>query len=94
MSPPLALEHARIDLGLTIASLWLAYFALGGTKSAAELGSYLIEGDPAGATATSAADHDAIVHALNEAYDEDRGVGYPLPYHGEPTSGDPRDNGR
>jgi hypothetical protein len=64
------LEEARIHLGLSVLELWLAYFSLGGVTDAAELGAYLT-GDTA---ATSAADHDAIVQALNEAL-ADRGEG-------------------
>jgi len=68
------LEVARRDLGLSVLELWTAYFALGGLRSVNELGAYLTTGGP-----SSTADHDAIVHALNEAY-LDRGerasVGY------------------
>ena len=63
------LELARIDLGLTVFELWLAYFALGGVRTALELRAYLSFGG-----ASSEADHDAIVHALNEEY-HDRGQG-------------------
>ena len=63
------LELARIDLGLTVFDLWVAYFALGGVRSALELRSYLSFGGD-----SSEADHDAIVHALNEEY-TDRGLG-------------------
>ena len=66
------LEIARVDLGLTVFDLWLAYFALGGVRTAIELRSYLSFGG-----ASSDADHDAIVHALNEAYLE-RGAGEAL----------------
>ena len=57
------LELARVDLGMTVFDLWLAYFALGGLRTALELGSYLSFGGN-----SSDADHDAIVHALNEEY--------------------------
>ena len=57
------LEVARLDLGLTVFELWIAYFALGGVRTAAELRSYLSVGG-----ASTDADHDAIVHALNEEY--------------------------
>ncbi len=66
------LELARADLGLTVFELWLAYFALGGVRTALELRSYLSFGG-----VSSHADHDAIVHALNEEYQErgrDQGV--------------------
>lgn len=66
----LPLELARIDLGLTVFELWLAYFALGGIRTALELRSYLAEGGE-----SSAADHDVIVQALNEEYSS-RGQGF------------------
>ena len=78
MTSLLALDDARLDLGLSVGSLWLSYFALGGTKTQAELTAYLLEGDREG-FATSDADHDAVVHALNEAY-LDRGADYPVAY--------------
>ena len=58
------LEAARVNLGLTMPGLWLDYFALGGLMDVAELAEYLIDLGPG----TSDADHDALVHALNEAY--------------------------
>jgi hypothetical protein len=61
------LELARVDLGLTVFELWVAYFALGGLRTAADLARYLTHGG-----GSSDADDDAIVHALNEAY-QDRG---------------------
>ena len=63
------LELARLDLGLTVFELWLAYFALGGVRSAIELRTYLSFGGE-----STDADHDAIVLALNEEY-SDRGQG-------------------
>lgn len=57
------LEVARLDLGMTVFELWVAYFALGGVRTAMELRSYLSFGGE-----SSDADHDAIVHALNEEY--------------------------
>ena len=58
------LEAARVDLGLTMPGLWLDYFALGGLMDVDELAEYLTDLGPG----TSASDHDALVHALNEAY--------------------------
>jgi hypothetical protein len=71
-----ALEVARLDLHLSLPDLWLGYFALGGTMDVAGLGSYLA-GEPS--PTPSDADHDAIVHALNEAYG-DIGKDHPVPY--------------
>jgi hypothetical protein len=70
------LELARLDLGLSVFDLWLDYFALGGQRTAVELGTYLTAGGP-----SSVADHDAVVHALNEAYlDRGRADHAILPY--------------
>jgi hypothetical protein len=70
------LENARLDLGLTITALWLDYFALGGRMDVDQLGTYLVEdGRP-----SSDADHDAIVHALNEAYGDAGSTADRLPY--------------
>ena len=70
-----ALEAARLDLGLTVADLWLDYFALGGLLDVDGLSTYLADAGPG----TSDADHDALVHALNEALD-DAGRPSRLPY--------------
>jgi hypothetical protein len=59
-------EACRLELGLSVFDLWLAYFTLGGLRSADELDAYL------GGDGSSDADHDTLVHALNEVY-EDRG---------------------
>ena len=72
-----ALEAARRELGLTVHALWLAYFALGGLMDARELEAYLLAVEPMG---RSDADHDAIVHALNEAYDDAGSTSARLPY--------------
>ena len=79
MTGTAALEAARAALGLSLADLWLAYFTIGGTKTPKELASYLADGDAVGTAATTEADHDAVVHALNEAYAE-QGGDHPLPY--------------
>ncbi|MDP1819200.1 MAG: hypothetical protein Q8K58_04825 [Acidimicrobiales bacterium] len=68
------LELARADLHWTVAQLWMAYFALGGLRTQAELGEYLQSGG-----ASSSADHGAIVQALNEEYLA-RGGDHPVPY--------------
>ncbi len=80
MSHPV-LERARVDLGLSVPDLWLAYFALGGHMDADELRAYLTEDGADGAPhpSTSDSDHDTIVHALNEAFG-DAGRDSPIPY--------------
>ena len=79
MTRPALLDEARLDLGLSLTDLWLAYFTLGGTKTPTELGSYLAAGDEPDRAPTTDADHDAVVHALNEAF-ADRGEDHPVPY--------------
>jgi hypothetical protein len=69
------LEAARVDLGLTVPGLWLDYFALGGRMDVTGLAEYLTDLGPG----TSSSDHDALVHALNEAY-VDAGSATRLPY--------------
>jgi hypothetical protein len=59
-----AFEACRVELGLSVFALWLAYFTLGGLRTAQELDHYLA-GDPF----APFADHDPLVHALNEAYE-------------------------
>jgi hypothetical protein len=74
MRDVIALEVARVELGLSLQELWMACFALGGRFDSRALGAYL-EGR-AGATDS---DHDVIVHALNETF-TDRGLDHPMPY--------------
>jgi hypothetical protein len=69
------LDAARRQLGMTMLDLWIAYFALGGHHDARTLTAYL---GGYGDTPTDS-DHDIIVHALNESY-QDRGENHPLPY--------------
>lgn len=74
MSDVVALEAARVELGLTPHDLWINYFALGGRCDSRELGAYR-----GGSDATTDADHDVIAHALNETF-VDRGRHHPMPY--------------
>jgi hypothetical protein len=61
---------------LTVADLWLRYFALGGEASELEVDAYLN-----GAIALPAAQHDVLAHAINERLDE---IAPPLaPYSGD-----------
>jgi len=69
---PLRAAQEFLELGMM--DLWIAYFELGGTQDAAHLNAYLKgDGD------VGPGDHDAIVHALNEAF-IDRGLDHPLDY--------------
>jgi hypothetical protein len=74
MNDVVALDSARLELGLTLHDLWVAYFALGGCCDSRALGAYLD-----GTGTTTDADHDVIVHALNETF-VDRGGNHPMPY--------------
>jgi hypothetical protein len=74
MNDVVALDSARLELGLTLHELWVAYFALGGCCDSRALGAYLD-----GTGTTTDADHDVIVHALNETF-VDRGRNHPVPY--------------
>jgi len=67
-------EHARHDLGLSVDALWLAYVALGGGATPAQLHRYLSDG-----TGFTAMQHDYVAQALNDSY-IDRGGNHPVPY--------------
>lgn len=70
----LRLEDARRQLGLSTMELWVDYFALGGTLDAIQLNGYLRgDGD------IGNADHNVLVHALNEVF-RARGQNHPLSY--------------
>lgn len=62
---PASFEACRLELGLSVFDLWLAYFSLGGRRTADELGRYLV-----GDGSSNDREHDTLVHALNEVYDE------------------------
>jgi hypothetical protein len=69
-----ALESARRALGLSLRTVWIRYFGLGGNASADELEQWL-----SGRSHLSVEDHDLVAHALNEEFDA-RGENHPLPY--------------
>ena len=70
----LRLEDARRQLGLSTMEVWVDYFALGGTLDAIQLNGYLRgDGD------IGDADHNVLVHALNEVFPA-RGQDHPLTY--------------
>jgi hypothetical protein len=70
----LPVEDARRQLGLSTMELWVDYFALGGILDAIQLDRYL-RGDGE----MGNADHNVLVHALNEAF-YDQGQNHPLAY--------------
>ena len=68
------LRGAVADAGLTIADLWLRYFALGGMSTVLELEAYLC-----GSLRLPGHDQNVLVHALNERFSE-LGRRQSLPY--------------
>jgi hypothetical protein len=69
-----ALDVARRRLNLSIADLWLEYFALGGQAGVDGLAAYLRnERD------FSDTEHNIVAHAMNERF-HDGGLNHPLAY--------------
>ncbi len=75
------LEQARRDLGLSVADLWLRYFALGGMNAALELEALLF-----GALISDAHNRDIVAVALNERFFE-LGRDHPVGYSGDESGG-------
>jgi hypothetical protein len=71
------LEQGRRDAGLSIAELWLRYFALGGMSTALEVEAVLY-----GALVATVHDRDVLAVALNERFSE-LGRDHPIPYAGD-----------
>jgi hypothetical protein len=68
------LEQARRKVGLSLADLWMRYFALGGMSSTLELEAILY-----GALIADQHDRDVLAVALNERFAE-MGDDHPIPY--------------
>jgi hypothetical protein len=68
------LEQARRDVGLSMADLWMRYFALGGMSSALELEAILYA-----ALIPEPHDRDVLAVALNERFAE-LGGDHPIAY--------------
>lgn len=74
------LEQARREVGLSIADLWMRYFALGGMSTALELEAILYN-----ALVADVHDRDVLTVAINERFAE-IGGDHPIPYSDdEPT---------
>ena len=71
------LEQARRDLGLSVADLWVRYFALGGMNAVLELEAILF-----GALISNAHNRDIMAVALNERFFE-LGRDHPIGYSGD-----------
>jgi hypothetical protein len=74
MSDIEVLEHARREAGLSIADLWMRYFALGGMGTMLEVEAILY-----GALVPIPYDRDVLSVALNERFAE-LGGDHPMPY--------------
>jgi hypothetical protein len=75
-------DHAVVDrfrreAGLSVADLWLRYFALGGVETPRRLESYLV-----GELDLESSQYDVLAHALNERLVE-IGKSDNCPYRGE-----------
>jgi hypothetical protein len=68
-----ALEQARREVGLSVADLWMRYFALGGVSTALEVEAILF-----GALIPITHDRDVLAVALNERFAE-MGGDHPIP---------------
>jgi hypothetical protein len=68
------LESARRATTLSRVDLWVRFFGLGGTASAAEFDRYL-----SGALQPTKTEHNIAVQALNE-YHLEHGENHPVPY--------------
>lgn len=69
------LNRARLNVGLSVETLWMRYFELGGAASAMELDAYL-----QGALVPRRLERDILAHAINEAARE-KGEGDVVSYH-------------
>jgi hypothetical protein len=74
MSDIEVLEHARREVGLSIADLWMRYFALGGMGTILEVEAILF-----GALIPIPYDRDVLAVAINERFAE-LGGDHPMPY--------------
>ena len=70
-----ALRAAQSGRAMPLVGVWIADVGMGGNLDAAHLGAYLDGTHPP----ISTADHDAIVHALNETF-MTLGQDHPLSY--------------
>ena len=74
------LERARREVGLSIADLWMRYFALGGMSTALELEAILFN-----ALVADVHDRDVLTVAINERFAE-MGGDHPIPYSDDDPS--------
>jgi hypothetical protein len=75
------LEGGRCRLQVGINELWIAYYAVGGDATVAQLQSWL-----AGEAVLPVRDHNYLAQALNDLR-IDRGAGQPIGYRATPDEG-------
>ncbi len=68
------LDAARVQAGMSVNELWMAYFALGGSRTAAWVRAFLDADTDPGLT-----DYDVLAQAVNERF-MDMGGDHPVPY--------------
>ncbi len=71
------ITDSRRRLGLSAMSLWIAYFAVGGNGSLADLTDWL-----SGATELTVRDYDLLAQAMNDQFVA-LGMDHPVPYNVE-----------
>ncbi len=79
MKPSVMLNTARQQASMSLSNLWVAYVAVGGTATPAEVGSYL-----SGASEPDATNYDLVAQAINEHFTQ-KGLDHPVPYFDELT---------
>ncbi len=73
------LNTARQQASMSLAKLWVAYIAVGGTATPTAMGSFL-----SGAAEPDATEYNFLAQALNEHFTVD-GMDHPVPYFDELT---------
>jgi hypothetical protein len=71
------LDTARQQASMTLAGLWVAYLAVGGTATPTEMGSFL-----SGATEPDPDNYNLVAQAINEHFTR-VGMDHPVPYFDE-----------
>jgi len=68
------MKAAFEESGMTVADVWLRYFAMGGVAPPEDVETHL-----AGVVVLSSFEHDVLAHAINEWFTE-RDADHPVPY--------------
>ena len=78
--PAVILEAARQQATMSVVGLWIAYVALGGTESLAQVGQCLV-----GSAMLDAPQYDVLAQALNDSF-TGLDLDHPVPYFDELSS--------